>query len=459
MASSSLFRSVAVLSLLCSAACGEYFGSASLVPGANQGDGALSDGLGACSGIENCINLDISRDTLLRRGEWTLAPKNNDQSTYVKVRDGAVLFIEPGTVIKGLANSALIVTPGSKLSAAGTPSLPIVFTSAQPVGQRTSGFWGGLLLLGDAPVNVPNAQFEALPDNDVDGIYGGNDPDDSSGVLRYTRIEFAGFAYADGREFNGLTLAGVGRGTTLDHIQVHRSSDDGIEMFGGTADMHHILLSQNEDDGFDTDLGYTGRVQFMIVQHINAKSSDPNGYESDNAPADAQFNDLPRTSPTIYNATLIGMPSATSGSRGMIIRRGAAGQYYNHIITQFRDAAIDVRNTESTAQFPQNLFVRNSDFFANASGGINWPEESGSGDNDGGFNEGTSFMNAEYDNQEVTPGLKSAAVSLTAPSFIPDTLLPGVAPPADGFFDVDAAYMGGMDVNDWTLGWAAYPQN
>lgn len=459
MASPRSLRIITALSLTFSAACGEYFGSASLVPGANQGDGALSDGLGACSGIENCINLDIAHDTLLRRGEWTLAPKNNDQSTYVKVRDGAVLFIEPGTVIKGLADSALIVTPGSKISAAGTPSLPIVFTSAQPVGQRTSGSWGGLLLLGDAPVNQANAQFEALPTNDVDGIYGGNDVEDSSGVLRYVRIEFAGFAYADGREFNGLTLAGVGRGTTLDHIQVHRSSDDGIEMFGGTADMHHILLSQNEDDGFDTDLGYNGRVQFMIVQHINAKSSDPNGYESDNQPDGGDFNASPRTSPTIYNATLIGMPSAASGSRGAVIRRGAAGHYYNHIITQFRDAAIDVRNGESAAQFPDRLFVRNSDFFANASGGINWPVESGSGDNDGGFDEGASFMNATYENQEIDPSLDTSVVSLTAPSFVPETLLPGVAPPADGFFDVDAAYMGGMSLNDWTLGWAAYPQN
>ena len=439
--------------------CGNYYGTRDF--GLTPTTDALNDGAGDCADVENCINLDINETAVLTRGEWILGRKNNDQIGYIKVRNGASLFIEPGTTIRGLENSALIVTRGSQLYAEGEPEAPIVFTSAQPVGTRTSGFWGGVLLLGNGISNEGEQPFEALDEVDPDALYGGNDNNDSSGVLRYVRIEFAGFAYREGQEFNGLTFAGVGRGTRVDHIQVHRSSDDGIEFFGGNVDLKYVVSSQNEDDGFDTDNGYSGRTQYLVVQHTNGRSSDPNGYESDNQPADGNFNATPRTHPTISNATLIGT-DATQGpdgnpvnSFGMILRRGTSGQYVNHIVMSFRNTAIDLRDTATTASYPAQLSVRNSVFFSNA-GDANFIAETNN--NDGGFDEAAEFLDPSTNNVVADPRLGNPT-SNTAPNFFPQALIPGTAPPADDFFDANANFAGAMGSTDWTVGWTSFPEN
>lgn len=442
-----------LVALTAIAACGSDDGNGD----DNNQLGHLSDGQGGCAGIGQCLNLDITSDTRIDAGEWTLSPKN--AGGYVTVKPGVTLTIDAGTTFRGLQGSALVVARGARILAEGTAASPIVFTSAKAEGERNGGDWGGVLILGNAPVNEATPHFEALPVVDTTGDYGGPNVADDSGVLRYVRIEFAGFTFAADKEFNALTLCGVGNGTVIDYVQVHRGSDDGIEFFGGTVDVKHLISSQNQDDGFDTDLGWSGRAQFVVVQHLNGQSSDPNGYESDNRPDGQDYNALPRTEPTIFNATLIGSASTPTSSRGAVLRRGTAGIYGNHIFSSFKSAAVDVRDSATTAGFGSLLSVRHSVFWANGSGGINWQVETGSGDNDSGFDEATQLLAAELGNSVVDPGLPAAAVSLTAPSFLPTAFLIGETPPADGFFDTSATFIGGVGAVDWTTGWTSYPEN
>lgn len=419
-------------------------------------NGSQCTGTGAVGSKAASLADDIATDTCWTADTvYTINPKAD--GSYMKVLSGATLTIEAGTTVLGGTGSALIVTRGARIVAEGTAAKPIVFTSAKAAGSRglgTSGDWGGLLLLGAAPTNwVGNNQlFEALPESDTYGYYGGDNASDDSGVLKYVRIEFAGNEYATGKEFNGLTLCGVGKGTTVDYVQVHRSSDDGVELFGGTVDVKHIVSSQNQDDGFDTDSGWSGRGQFIVVQHLNGQSSDPNGYESDDHPS--AFDSLPRTAPTIYNATLVGNPASTKSSFGAILRRGTSGLYYNQIFLNFPTAAIEVRDSQTVAQYPTTLAIQSSIFFTSA---VLWRVQTPTDV----FDEETNFGGAAS-NRNVDPAITDAS-SLTAPSFKPaagSPALTGAAtPPNDGFFDTTATYVGAMGSTDWTAGWTSYPQS
>src|SRR4028119_503940 len=157
----------------------------------------------------------------------------------VYVNSGVTLTIEPGTIIKGsFANQgALVIRQGGRINAAGTPTQPIVFTSEKPAGMRQPGDWGGLIICGNAPTNrTGNPTIEG----GTQATYGGTNPADNSGVLQYVRIEYPGIPFLPGNEINGLTLGGVGSGTTIDHIQVTASGDDSFEWFGGTVNAKYL---------------------------------------------------------------------------------------------------------------------------------------------------------------------------------------------------------------------------
>src|SRR5687768_12819903 len=188
----------------------------------------------------------------------------------VFVEDGATLNIAAGTRVIGESGSVgtLIVKRGGRLNAIGTRTEPIVFTSDQPVGSRARGDWGGLIINGRAPVNIPGGEGVGEADT---GVYGGNDPNDNSGSLRYVRVEFAGVEFSPDNELNGIAFQGVGRGTTVDHIQIHMNRDDGLEWFGGTVDIKYAVVSNAADDSFDWTQGWTGRAQFIA---IHQKSDD-----------------------------------------------------------------------------------------------------------------------------------------------------------------------------------------
>jgi len=265
----------------------------------------------------------VRPDSVLRTPITTRVQLSNKKlyglDGYVFVDEGGVLVIEPGTVIIGDTvgqNSALCVNCGGKIIAEGTRQRPIIMTSSAPPGQRAPGDWGGLLLCGRARTNHPGGQAAlegGIADaNQVRGWFGGNDDEDSSGVLRYLRIEFAGIAAAPNSELNGLTLGGVGRRTVIEYIHVSYANDDAIEWFGGCVNGRYLITTACIDDDFDTDNGWSGRVQFGVGQRFRhrADQSISQAFESDND-ASGSFN-KPYTTGVFSNMTLIGPLQDTS---------------------------------------------------------------------------------------------------------------------------------------------------
>lgn len=259
------------------------------------------------------------------------------------------LTIEPGTVIRGdnkTANSSLLVKRGGKLMAEGTASSPIVFTSNLPVGQRKEGNWGGVIILGRAKNNLTGGvgYIEGLLQT-ADNAHGGTDDEDNSGILKYVRIEYGGYVFAQGSEINGLTLGSVGGGTTVDYVQVSFGNDDSFEWFGGKVNCSHLVAYRGLDDDFDTDNGYSGNVQFGLGVRDPNISDDPQistseGFESDN---DANASTLtPQTSAVFSNITIIGPyrgnPTATVAAgfkRGARLRRNTALKIFNSIFMDY----------------------------------------------------------------------------------------------------------------------------
>ena len=218
---------------------------------------------------------------------WT-ADKIYELAGRITVTSGATLTIQPGTIIKGQAGTganatALLVARGGKLMAQGTADAPIIFTSAADniqIGQTVSpnldpsinGLWGGIIILGNANISASNdngdvseVQIEGIPTSDANGLYGGSDDADNSGVIQYISIRHGGTNIGAGNEINGLTLGGVGSGTTIDHIEVVANQDDGIEWFGGTVNVSDAITWRVGDDGMDTDQAWNGTCSNFIV--------------------------------------------------------------------------------------------------------------------------------------------------------------------------------------------------
>jgi hypothetical protein len=419
---------------------------------------------------DNVVHLsdNIVTDTTFTASKIYQIQKN----VKVFVTPGHTLTIEPGTEIRGEQGSVLVISRGAKIMAQGTADKPIVLTSAQPSGSKTPGWWGGLLVLGAAPINTNvrstppsnEALFEAFSNADaMYGTFGGTNAADNSGVIKYVRIEFAGFNFVADREFNNLTLCGVGSGTTIDYVQVHKGSDDGVEFFGGTVNVKHLVSSQNEDDGFDTDNGWQGKAQFVIVQNVSHPATLPeasNGYESDNHGTALSYTAEPRTLPTVSNVTLIGDHDWAGGANwAAVFRRGTGGHYSNHLWINFQKGP-EVRDAETAQQVTAgNLTVTNSMLFNNdAAANNNLPPAQATGDVD----EKLVFNAAANDTLGEDPGLPAAATSKTAPDWKPVAgakALTGGVPPTDPFFDQTATFRGAIGAVDWTAGWTKYPQN
>ena len=384
-------------------------------------------------------------------------------TSTVFVKPGVTLTIQKGTTILGHTNksqpSVLVIQPGGKIMAEGTPSDPIVFTSALPSSERKPGDLGGVVLLGKAPVNVRDdsgrpvqGQIEGIT---TGGEYGGTDDNDNSGILKYVRIEYAGIAIAPNNEGNGLTLGGVGRATIVDYVQVRPSADDCFEFFGGTVNAKHLICQYNGDDGFDWDNGYRGKLQFLVLQQDPAIADETNGFEGDNNALG--IDDAPISEPTIYNATLCGKNvEVASQQYGILLRRATKAHIFNTIVTGF-EAGIDVRDDRTGPD------VRSSIFFGNLIKNLAY-EENGSNtdtqkDDDGGFDEVRWLVKTEYSNNIYNPGI--ACFDPVAPRFQPKAALTegAATPPTDGFFDSSATYVGAFrDESDrWANGnWVVF---
>ncbi len=267
----------------------------------------------------------------------------------VFVQEGATLRIDPGTVILGEVGntSAICVNRGGKIYANGTADKPIVMTSGAQPGERDRGDWGGLLIMGKAQTNVGEAPIEGGIADGVDvkknAWYGGNDDADSSGVLRYVRIEFAGIAESPDNELNSLTMGAVGSRTVIDYVQCSYNGDDAYEWFGGTVNMKHLIAYNTIDDDIDTDNGYRGKVQFVLVKRFSdiADQSNSEAFESDNDSKSTEK--TPFTSAVVSNVTAIGPFAKMSWElgkevnpkflAGAQIRRNSRLSIYNSLFT------------------------------------------------------------------------------------------------------------------------------
>lgn len=253
--------------------------------------------------------------------------------------NNATVTIEPGTLITGSGDTAdyLYVNPGSKLIANGTPYAPIVFTSPRDgrTGQTPApGDWGGVVLSGNAPDNkCIAAPFDCRSEFNPDLRYGGDNPHDSSGSLRYVQSRYAGYVFVEGREVNAFTFQAVGDGTVLEHLQAYRGKDDGFEWFGGTANAKYLVSYEGGDDGFDWDEGWSGKVQFAFSKWADSSLAlgDDNGFESSNQ---ADNHDAePRAIPSWSNVTLIG--NGNGGGNGLHLKEGTGGHLSNILVSGF----------------------------------------------------------------------------------------------------------------------------
>jgi hypothetical protein len=314
---------------------------------------------------------------------------------FIQVTNGATLTIQPGTKILGdfaTTGSSLFVTRGAKIDAQGTAANPIVFTSSRAVGQRQPGDWGGLIIIGNGIINRNGSiTIEGTgngANNPAQTYSGGTNNADNSGILRYVRVEFAGYATATDQELNSFTIAAVGSGTKFEYLQSMAGLDDSFEFFGGAVDGKWLVSYEAGDDHFDISEGYVGRLQYLIAMQTRiipprsaagSPSSDPQGIENDGcngAGCDLGQNSTPLTIPVMANFTVIGVGTANgvtlpaAGGRGAMLRRGTGGYYVNGIIARwpssaisFRDTTTFVRQTEGTFVLSNILFVENGALF------------------------------------------------------------------------------------------------
>ncbi len=270
---------------------------------------------------------------------------------FVYVKNNATLTIPAGTIIRGDRGSkaTLIITKGAKISAQGTVTQPIVFTSNQAAGSRDYGDWGGIIILGNAKVNPTGgtATIEGGVNNaNSDGAYGGTDDNDNSGIISFIRVEFPGIAFQPNNEINGITLGGVGKGTKMDHVQVSYSGDDAIEWFGGSVDSKYLITLRAWDDDYDCDFGFTGRIQYCFTMRDPAIAdiSGSNGFEIDNDGTGSA--NTPFTAPIFSNVTILG-PKVFSAS---------ISSQYTRAVHQRRNSRISIFNSV-LAGYPVGWFV------------------------------------------------------------------------------------------------------
>lgn len=266
---------------------------------------------------------------------WT-SDKTYTLDGFVFVNDGQVLTIEAGTIIRaktGQADraSALIVSRGGQIIAEGTREQPIIFTVegddlAGSVPVESRGLWGGIIILGNAPIHNASgeASIEGIPFYEPRGIYGGYNEDDNSGMIKYVSIRHGGTNIGEGNEINGLTLAGVGRGTEVDYVEIISNEDDGLEIFGGTVNFKHIFIAFCGDDAFDYDMGFIGKGQFLVgiqKEGLGDKLFENGGNRGEG---------LLTSHPVFYNLTLFGQ-GYNSQKPLISFLENSAGEFYNSL--------------------------------------------------------------------------------------------------------------------------------
>ena len=418
----------------------------------------------------------------------------------------ATLTIEPGTTIvgntdlpQGVRGAYLVVNRGSKIIAdatqadrAPTEAETIVFTSDKPKGQRARGDWGGIIINGRAQTNA-GAEAEGEGDS---GLFGGNLDTDNSGVLRGVRIEFAGDDVTPTDQLNGLALQGVGSGTTISYLQIHYNVDDGIEPFGGTVSVDHMVVTGIGDDSVDGTDGYRGFMQFIVGQQ-RGDAAD-NGMELSNDGEDADRS--PKSTAVIANATMVGAGfgsgentlSTFNGDRGVQFREGSHYRVYNSIFTGFGDAGFCVENAGTVTAANARLGgATDPQTTLSIEGSVVWNNAVADGGDDNfegcsGYSteeNKTFFETAGFNNVVADPLLRTGyddiGTMMSPPDIVASELPAGYTPfdltsvtlddvnlfaPADGRTLVDTDYPGAVAPGTaldqaWFYGWTVWTED
>ncbi len=428
----------------------------------------LGPGLGAgrTSYLQN-FNRTLSKDT-----SYILTGIYIIDSTYS-------ITIPAGTQIQGDTVATLFVARGGRVYANGTKEEPIVMTSRRPVGQRVPGDWGGVIILGAAPTNRAT---EPVIEGGVGGLggavgtkagYGGSNPTDTSGVFRYVRIEYAGYRFSPNNEINGLTMGGVGSGTTLEYVQVSYSLDDGFEWFGGTVNAKYLVAFGSQDDDFDTDFGYRGNLQFLFsLKDPNKWDSDAsNGFESDNDGSGTGA--LPFTSAVWSNVTVVGplrvngatLPAGSNHQDGLRLRRNTQLKIGNSVVMGFPNGVNVPDSVTGVNAVNGNLVLASSSvqssttpLKAHASFSMaNWFNAAGSG-NSGSTARAPIALNlvdlSDLNNPDPRPQPASELATLGTT----------FAAPFNASFFTNVSYRGAFDPSklrseQWDFGWTEYNPN
>jgi hypothetical protein len=461
MTSRSLF-SVALLSAAL-AACGDD-GGTELPTDAPPLDQPIVDPNDAgIDGVQPMV-IDVAAGDITANTTWSY-PNTYILKGQVFIRN-STLTVEPGVIVKGELGSALVITNTAQIDAEGSVDRPIVFTShkatlaatepAPPAGPAAAD-WGGLVLLGLAPINIAGGTSlaEGFPTGtDPARIgYGGTDGAHNCGTLKYVRIEYAGFKLNANNEINSLTVNGCGSATVLDFLQFHAGDDDGIEFFGGTANMSHVVITRHDnDDSLDWEFGWTGRAQFVIVQRGNAGTTGERGIEGDNqSTAGGNPDSTPRSNPQIWNFTFVGSRNFDM-NRGIQFRSRTYAKMSNGILQDFEGGALANNDQATRDNWPANLSVSQTYTF-NQDASVAPPFPAALAADEALFNQ-AALMNKPNTN----PMLRDPG-NLTAPNFAPavgSPVLTGCGTPPAGF-DQTATFCGAIGTTDWTTGWTRYP--
>lgn len=302
--------------------------------------------------------------TIFLSGTFTEDLELDANNTYklngsLIMTSGTTLTIPAGMTIEALAagsNVYIAISQGAQIIANGTADSPIILTSDASTPQ--AGDWGGLILLGDAPINsvtgaaTATSEIASLP-------YGGTDTSDNSGILRYVRVQYSGGS-ADGQsENNGFSFYGVGNGTTVEYIQVFEGKDDGVEFFGGTVNVDYVSVVNAQDDSIDWTEGYTGSITNAHVLH---GAEHDKGIEADGYNTDIGNNSSPLfwSKPTVTNLTIIGNGSAT-GNEAIRLRAGTQGVFNNVLLQGFEEGFDLDGDAGATSTNPTGAGVLNGD--------------------------------------------------------------------------------------------------
>jgi hypothetical protein len=395
---------------------------------------------------------NINENVELPKGKYTL-------KGYVYVNNRARLTFAAGSVIVGDTTSkgALIIEQNSRLIADGTATDPIVFTSGKPAGQRKAGDWGGIAIAGNAPTN---RSTPPLLEGGINAVYGGSLANDNSGILRYVRIEFAGIASDPNSEINGLTLGGVGSGTTIENVQVSYGNDDAYEFFGGTVNAKNLIAFATADDDFDFDFGYVGRIQFGVSLRDPAfvdGGDAGNGIECDNDGSGTTAS--PRTRPQLSNFTFCG----PNGAAGVLanhnfntrFRRSTHFVLVNSILSGYQKAGFQFESDSTAAAYIDGRSI----FKNNLVHGVVEPYKVSSATL---INAAAVKTKAESEGciTYTTAGdiMLENPFALAAPNFLPKAGSPALAGASfaglTGF--TTTTYVGAFGTTNWMTGWTSF---